>query len=130
MANRVQLLEERLHRVEERNRAIVEASDQQVQLLAAQEEWWHFMVNFLGTEDAIFERLRVNREVFEDAFAFVSEVVPSVRGRRGWIRSNREKLLFLLIFTSQGVEGLTITTSMYLAIDWPLLVSFHFVISK
>ena len=52
------------------------------------------------------ERLRVYRDVFEDAFAFVSEVVPSVRGRRGWIRSNREKLLFLLIFMSQGVEVL------------------------
>ena len=128
MANRVLLLEERLHRVEERNRAIVEASDQQVQLPAAQEEWWHFMVNFFGTEDAIFERLRANREEFEDAFSFVSEVVPSVRGRRGWIHSNREKLQFLLVFVSQGVEvlELLVTQKTNLSIDWPLLVSFHF----
>ena len=100
MTNRLRLLEERLQRVEERNVSILAASQQEVAHPAGHEEWWHFLVDFFGSEDAIFERLRVNREVFEDALAFVAEVVPSGRGRRGSIRSNREKLLFLLIFMS------------------------------
>ena len=38
------------------------------------------------------------------------------------------KLLFLLVFMSQGVEvlELLVTQKTDLSIDWPLLVSFHF----
>ena len=111
MANQLRLLDERLRRVEARNRAIEDASHQQVTDPTANEEWWHFLVHFFGSEEALFERLRVNREVFDDALAFVAEVVPSVRGRRGWIHSNREKLLFLLVFMSQGVEVLEVLVS-------------------
>ena len=45
------------------------------------EEWWHFFVHFFGSEDAISERLLVNREAFEDALAFVAAVGAGSRGR-------------------------------------------------
>ena len=45
------------------------------------EEWWHFLVHFFGSDDPISERLRVNREVFEDALAFVAAVSAGSRGR-------------------------------------------------
>ena len=45
------------------------------------EEWWHFIVDFFGSEDAISERLRVDREAFEDALAFVAAVSAGSRGR-------------------------------------------------
>ena len=60
------------------------------------EEWWHFLVNFFGSEVAIIESLRVNREAFEDALAYVTAFVPSVRGLMGRIISIKQQ--FYLVF--------------------------------
>ena len=57
-----------------------------------------------GSEDAMFTELKVNRNVFNDALALVENVAQETRGRRSGIKSNREKLLFILIFMSQGVR--------------------------
>ena len=56
----------------------------------------------------MFERLKINGDVFDDALALVSEVATLTRGRRGTIRSNREKLFFLMVFLSRGVEVLEV----------------------
>ena len=64
------------------------------------EEKWHFLVHFFGSDDAISERLRVNREAFEDALAFVAAVVASVRGRMGRIISIKQ-LFFGLVFDNK-----------------------------
>ena len=108
MANRARLLDEHLHRVEERTRSILEASTQQVVSQNRGEEWWPALVQHFGTEGEMFERLKINRDVFEDALALVSEVANLTRGRRGKIRSNREKLFFLMVFLSRGIEVLEV----------------------
>ena len=108
MANRARLLDEHLNRVDERTRSIIEASTQQVVRQNRGEEWWPALVGLFGTEEAMFERLKINRDVFDDALALVSEVATLTRGRRGTIRSNREKLFFLMVFLSRGIEVLEV----------------------
>ena len=97
MANRLRLLGERL-----RSRCQEQAGLGCITTRSysphSNEEWWHFLVDFFGSEDAIFERLRVNREVFEDALAFVAAVVPSVLGGGGEsFQSNNCFLVWFLI---------------------------------
>ena len=61
-------------------------------------------MDFFGSEDAISERLRVNREEFEDALAFVAAVVPSVRWRRGRIISIKHLFFGLVFHNKQMME--------------------------
>ena len=69
-----------------------------------QEEWWPELLEEFGSEDAMFTELKANRNVFNDALALVENVAQETRGRRSGIKSNREKLLFHLIYMSQGVR--------------------------
>ena len=57
-----------------------------------------------GSEDAMFPELKVNRNVFNDALALVENVAQETRGRRSGIKSNYEKILFLLIYMLQGIR--------------------------
>ena len=68
------------------------------------EEWWHFLMDFFGSEDAISERLRVDREAFEDALAFVAAVVPSVRGGANLFN---QTIVFWFGFSYQTNDGIT-----------------------
>ena len=103
MANRLQLLGERL-----RSRCPEQAGLGGITTRSnspySNEEWWHFLVHFFGSEVAISERLRVNREAFEDASAFVAAVVPSVRWRRGRIISIKQLFFGLVFHNKQKME--------------------------
>ena len=103
MANNARL-RERLQENERRLRAIEEAAARPVVHPRGQEEWWPELLEEFGSEDAMFTELKVNRIVFNDALALVENVAQETRGRRSGIKSNREKLLFLLIYMSQGVR--------------------------
>ena len=98
MANRMPLLEERLRRVETRTRSILDAAVQHVKLQATTEVWRPHLVAFFGTEAALFETVGIDRDVFDDALALTAETVQERRGKLGALRTNREKLLFLVIF--------------------------------
>ena len=103
MANRARL-QERLRENETRRRAIQEAATRPVVPPRGHEEWWPYLSQEFGGEDAMFEELKVNRLIFNDALALVENVPQERRGRKSGIKSNREKLLFLLIYLSQGVR--------------------------
>ena len=103
----MQRLEERLERLDEQTREI-EAASQQPVACDQDEVWWPQLIEFFGGEDAMFVKLRINRSVFDDALVLVQDVALETRGRRGSIRSNREKLFFLVVFLSRGVEVLEV----------------------
>ena len=102
----MQQIEERLETVEEMSRRIEEASAVQLVHPSRLEGWWPSLITLFGSEEIMYEKLKVNREVFEDALALVGDVVHPTRGRKSSIRSNREKLFFLLVFMSPGVDVL------------------------
>ena len=64
------------------------------------------MVAFFGTEAALFETVGIDRDVFDDALALTAETVQERRGKLGALRTNREKLLFLVIFMRKGIDVL------------------------
>ena len=106
MANRVHLLEERLRRVETWTWGILEAAAQHVELQATTEVWWPHLVAFFGTETALFETVGIYRDVFDDALALTAETAQERHGKLGVLRTNREKLLFFMIFMRKGNDVL------------------------
>ena len=114
MANRMRQLEERLEAIEERNRTIMETSTQPVEPAGVLEVWWPFMTALLDNEDAMFEKLTIHKNVVYDALALVGNVATETRGKKGAIHSNRERLLFLMIFLSRGVQVLELLVSRWI----------------
>ena len=53
----------------------------------------------------MFQRISLDRRVFDLAYVFV-QVPVEQRGKKGAVRSNRERLLFLIIFMAKGVDVL------------------------
>ena len=82
MANRMRQLEERLAAIEERNRTIMETSTQPVEPAGVLEVWWPFMTALFDNEDAMFEKLTINKNVFFDALALVGNVATETRGKK------------------------------------------------
>ena len=66
------------------------------------------MVAFFGTETALFETVGIDRNVFDDALALTAETVQERRGKLGALRTNRERLLFLMVFLRKGIDVLEI----------------------
>ena len=91
MTNRMQLLDARLQRVEARTQTIIEAGVAQRAVVQPAEEWWPSLVQLFGSEDAMFQRLGIDRTLFDEAFALVRDVAAPHRGRRARIRTNRER---------------------------------------
>ena len=108
MANRMQLLDARLQRVDARTQTIFEASAAQRAVVQLAEEWWPSLVQMFGTEDAMFQRLGIDRMLFDEALALVRDVAAPHRGRRARIRTNRERLLCLMVFLSKGIDTLEV----------------------
>ena len=106
MTNQTITLEQRLARVEEHNMAVLAAGQQEVQLPHENEQWWPSLIAEYGSEDALFNKVGIDRAVFEDVLSFVQDVAGERRGRRSGIGSNREKLLFLMTFMAKGVYAL------------------------
>ena len=103
MANRARLVQ-RQEEVEETRRRILAAASLNVQQPRGREQWWPELIEEYGSEDGMFEALRVGKVLFNDALALVENVPQDGRGRPSGIRSNREKLLFLMVYLSQGVR--------------------------
>ena len=61
---------------------------------------------FGNNEDEMFETLAINKAMFEAALNIIDGVPLPTRGRRCFVCSHRDKLLFLLIFFTQGVKAL------------------------
>ena len=114
MANRVTLLEERLQRVDERSRRIMESATEIVPDTNPQEIWWPYVVSFYQDERVLFERVRIDPEVFYDSLAIVRDVTWEMRGRQSAIRPNREKLFFLMTFMSRGISTLEVLASRHI----------------
>ena len=66
------------------------------------EQWWPELIRQYGGEGEMFDALKVNKTLFYDVMALVDNVPEERRGRRGMIKSNREKLLFLMVYMSRG----------------------------
>ena len=69
--------------------------------------WWnHLLTHFFGgDEDTLFTDLRMNKHVFRMLVATVSDIALAKRGRRGFIFSHQERVLFLHVFLALGVVG-------------------------
>ena len=74
MANRMELLEANIQLVNERTQTIVEAGVTQRSAMQPAEKWWPSIVQFFGSEDAMFIRLGIDRVLFEEALALVRDV--------------------------------------------------------
>ena len=103
MANRARLLQ-RQEEVEETRKRILAAATHHVELPRAREQWWPELLREYGSEDAVFEALKVRKVLFNDALALIENVPQDRRGRQSVIRSNSENLLFLTVYLSQGVR--------------------------
>ena len=108
MANRMQLLDPRLQRVDARTQTIMEAGVAQRAAVQPAEEWWPSLVLLFGSEDAMFQRLGIDRMLFDDALSLVRDVAAPHRGRRSRIRTNRERLLCFMVFISKEVDTLEV----------------------
>ena len=114
MANQVDLLEEQLRRVEGRSLMIVDAATNRAEEGAPAETWWAHIVQLYGDEDTLFRRTLIDRAVFLDGLALVRDVPWAGRGRQSIIRTNREKLFFLMVFLSCGVRVLEVLVARFL----------------
>ena len=65
-------------------------------------------------EDTLFQKVGVDADVFLDCLALVRDVVWETRGRRSVIRSNHERIFFLMAFLSRGVGVLGILAVPYI----------------
>ena len=69
---------------------------------------WEHVVSFYGDEELLFHHVKISRHVFLDCLALVRDVTLERRGRQGAIRSNRERLFFLMTFLSRGISVLEV----------------------
>ena len=114
MANNTARLDERLATLEADEQEILAAATQPVELSTDEEQWWPYLVEYFGSEEAIFSHMGLDRGVFDQALALVSDVVGERRGRRSAIRTNREKLLFLMLYMAKGVEIVELLASRFI----------------
>ena len=114
MENQPTTLDELLTTIETDAEEILAAGTQTVELPTEEEQWWPQLIDQFGSVEGIFARLGLDRGVFDQALALVSDVVGERRGRKSAIRTNREKLLFLMIYMSKGVEVLELLVSRFI----------------
>ena len=86
MQNQRARLDERLAALETDAEEILAAATQTVELPTDEERWLPWLVEYFGSEDAIFARMGIDRGVFDQALALVSDVAGERRGRRSAIR--------------------------------------------
>ena len=104
MANHPDRLSAMLDMVDANSLMIMRAAEETPEVVDRDEVWWPYLVERFGDENAIFQRIRVDRRVFDLAFVFVQEVPVEHRGKKGAVRSNREKLLYLVVFWRKALR--------------------------
>ena len=92
--------------VEANSQMVINVADERPEAPQRNEVWWPFRIQRFGDEDALFRRIRLDRRVFDLAYVFVQEVPLDQRGKKGAVRSNRESLLFLIVFVAKGIDVL------------------------
>ena len=70
--------------------------------------WWdHLLTHFFGgDEDTLFGDLRIGRRVFWTVVSAVIDIPLAHRGRRAFVSSHRERILFLHVCLAFGVDVL------------------------
>ena len=70
--------------------------------------WWdHLLAHFFGgDEDALFADLRIGRRVFWAVVSAVDDIPLAHRGRRAFVSSHKERVLFLHVYLAFGVDVL------------------------
>ena len=71
--------------------------------------WWeHLLTHFFGgDEDVMFTDLRMNRRVFTIIVSALDDIQLARRGRRGFVFSHQERVLFLHVYLAFGIDVLT-----------------------
>ena len=74
------------------------------------EQWWpHITTNFFNRDEALlFADLRVDRRVFAVLLDAVADLPLQTRGRRSFVHSHREQLLFLHVYLAFGTPVLSL----------------------
>ena len=71
--------------------------------------WWDHLLHhfFGGDEDAMFTDLRMNKRVFRLVVSAVDDIALARRGRRAFVFSHEERVLFLHVYLAFGVDVMT-----------------------
>ena len=78
--------------------------------LRGEEPWWdHLVTNFFRHDEmALFTDLRIDRGVFNVLLNAIEDLPLQTRGRRSFIHSHREQLLFLNVYMAFGTSVLAL----------------------
>ena len=87
-------------------------TDQEVDALRTEtarrdrEQWWtHLLTHFFQRNDSVlFADLRIDRRVFDVLLDAVCDLPLQTRGRRSFVHSHREQLLFLHVYLAFGTS--------------------------
>ena len=107
MAYQNATLEHRLDRVEASAPRVLEVATLDIGT-RQKEIWLPFIDRTYGNEDAIFTRMRIDRDLFERVYTFVRHVPVERRGKKGAVQEKGEKLL--LDFTMKVVDSIETMT--------------------
>ena len=93
----------------ERESIIRETTDHPTQNNVPNTTFFSHVANtfFGGDEDQLFRQFNINRTVFDAAFNLVSSIPLPRRGRRSFVQTHRDKLLFLFLFLTNGTKVLS-----------------------
>ena len=71
--------------------------------------WWdHVVQNFFGgDEDMMFTDLRMNKRVFRLVVSAIDDIHLARRGRRAFVFTHEERVLFLHVYLAFGVDVLS-----------------------
>ena len=74
--------------------------------IEARRTWWNHVRDrfFLGDDDLMLRELRIDRNAFEDIVNAVADLPLHRRGRRAFVFSHRERVLFLHAFLAFGLH--------------------------
>ena len=81
MANQPTTLDELLTTIETDAEEILAAATQAVELPTEEEQWWPQLIGQFGSVDGIFTRLGLDKGVFDQVMALVSETVGEMSWR-------------------------------------------------
>ena len=81
-------------------------ADPHPQVRHQRDTWWNHIVTafFLGDEARMFRELRISSVVFEEIVNAVADLPLQRRGRRSFIFTHQERVLFLHVFLAFGLR--------------------------
>ena len=86
--------------------ATQETHNTHAQVRHQRDSWWNHIVTtfFLGDEARMFRELRISSVVFEEIVNAVADLPLQRRGRRSFIFTHQERVLFLHVFLAFGLR--------------------------